>query len=72
MFYCNSCNKEMENKSRNCHLKTKKHLKNAEKIPYDQGVISYAKDVDDSIFKTYPITYYCSFCGVNNKELFYG
>ena len=71
MFYCNSCDKEMKRTSKNNHLKTKIHNKNAEKIPLEQPVVVYAKDIDNSLYKTYPITYYCSFCGVNNKELFY-
>ena len=71
MFYCNSCDKEMENRSRNAHLKAKTHIKNATITPYNQGVIYYANDIDNSLYKTYPITYYCSFCGVNDKELFY-
>jgi len=70
-FFCNSCNIELKRTSKNNHLKTKAHNKNAKIIPFEQPDVVLAKDIDENLYKTYPITYFCSFCKVSDEKLFY-
>jgi hypothetical protein len=71
MFHCNSCNIELKRTSKNNHLKTKVHNTNSKIIKFEQPDAVYAKDVDETLYKTYPITYFCSFCKVSDEKLFY-
>ena len=70
-FFCNSCNIELKRTSKNNHLKTKAHNTNSKIIPFEQPVVVYAKDIDETLYKTYPITYFCSFCKETDMSKFY-
>lgn len=71
MWFCNSCNIELMNTSKSIHLKSKKHSNNSKIIPYNESPPVYAKDLSNTLYKTYPDIYVCSFCGETNKSRFY-
>lgn len=72
MFYCNSCNRTMLNKSRNRHMKTPLHIKNELEIPFvDQRIQFSLEDVKITDTPTYPDVYRCSYCGNTEKDNFY-
>ena len=72
MFYCNSCDREMQKISRNAHMKTQFHITNAEKIPFvDQRIQVSLNDIKNTETPTYEDTFRCSYCLTDDKTKFY-
>ena len=73
-FHCNSCDITICKNSRNRHLLTKGHIRNAEKIPYEIGLVvtideyeqNEKKCASSSVIEKFEIINSCNICKVRD------